>query len=39
MISFLIKGGLEQSSKFLRALKVFTLATSLGGVEGIYTLM
>jgi cystathionine gamma-lyase len=39
MISFLIKGGLEQSSKFLRAVKVFTLAESLGGVEGTYILM
>jgi cystathionine gamma-lyase len=36
MISFLIKGGLEQASKFLRAVKVFTLAESLGGVEGIF---
>lgn len=32
MISFLIKGGLDEASKFLRALNVFTLAESLGGV-------
>jgi cystathionine gamma-lyase len=32
MVSFLIKGGLEQASKFLKSLKVFTLAESLGGV-------
>ena len=32
MISIRIKGGKEQVSKFLKAFKVFTLATSLGGV-------
>ena len=32
MVSFLIKGGFEQASKFLKSLKVFTLAESLGGV-------
>lgn len=35
MITFRIKGGKEQVSKFLRALKVFTLAESLGGVESL----
>jgi len=35
MISFRIKGGKEQVSKFLKALKVFTLAESLGGVESL----
>mgnify|MGYP000892026204 CR=1 FL=1 len=35
MISFLIRGGLEQARKFLKAVKVFTLAVSLGDTEGI----
>lgn len=35
MISFYLKGGLKQSSDFLKALKVFTLAESLGGVESL----
>ena len=35
MISFRLKGGKEQVSKFLKALKVFTLAESLGGVESL----
>ena len=35
MISFRIKGGKEQVSKFLKAVKVFTLAESLGGVESL----
>lgn len=33
--SFYIKGGLEESKKFLKALKVFTLAESLGGYESL----
>lgn len=33
MISFVIKGGMKEASKFLSSLKVFTLAESLGGVE------
>jgi cystathionine beta-lyase/cystathionine gamma-synthase len=33
MISFTIKGGMKEASKFLSSLKVFTLAESLGGVE------
>ena len=35
MLSFRIKGSKEQVSKFLKALKVFTLAESLGGVESL----
>ena len=35
MISFRLKGGKEQTSKFFKALKVFTLAESLGGVESL----
>ncbi len=35
MISFVIKGGLEASRKFLSTTKIFTLAESLGGVESL----
>jgi cystathionine gamma-lyase len=35
MISFVIKGGLEASRKFLSTCKIFTLAESLGGVESL----
>lgn len=35
MITFIIKGGEAAARKFLRALKVFTLAESLGGVESL----
>lgn len=35
MISFRVKGGKEQASKFLKNCKVFTLAESLGGVESL----
>lgn len=35
MISFYIKGGLREATKFLQALKVFCLAESLGGVESL----
>lgn len=35
MISFYIKGGIKSADKFLRALKIFTLAESLGGVESL----
>lgn len=35
MISFYIKGGVKQAEKFLKALKYFTLAESLGGVESL----
>ncbi|XP_034241503.1 cystathionine gamma-lyase [Thrips palmi] len=35
MLSFYIKGGLQESRKFLSSLKVFTLAESLGGYESL----
>lgn len=35
MLSIRIKGGKEQASRFLKALQVFTLAESLGGVESL----
>ena len=35
MISFVIKGGMEASRKFLSTTKIFTLAESLGGVESL----
>jgi cystathionine beta-lyase/cystathionine gamma-synthase len=35
MISFELKGSLAQASAFLRALRVFTCAESLGGVESL----
>ncbi len=35
MISFVLKGGLEESRKFLSACQIFTLAESLGGVESL----
>jgi cystathionine beta-lyase/cystathionine gamma-synthase len=35
MISFVLKGNLEQASAFLRVLKVFVCAESLGGVESL----
>ncbi len=35
MISFEIKGGLEQAKSFLAALKIFVCAESLGGVESL----
>merc|ERR1719331_1507028 len=35
MISFYLKGGLEESEKFLKALKVIILAESLGGFESL----
>jgi len=35
MVTFYIKGGLEEASKFLTSLKVFTLAESLGGFESL----
>merc|ERR1719326_1728819 len=35
MVSFYLKGGLKEASKFMQALKVFTLAESLGGVESL----
>ena len=35
MISFYIKGDINCADRFLRALKIFTLAESLGGVESL----
>lgn len=35
MISFVLRGGLEESRRFLSACKIFTLAESLGGVESL----
>ncbi|VDO48889.1 unnamed protein product [Haemonchus placei] len=35
MMSFYLKGGLEESRTFLSALKIFTLAESLGGYESL----
>ena len=35
MISFIIKGGLSNADSFLRKVKIFTLAESLGGVESL----
>lgn len=35
IISFYLKGGLNESKKFLQAVKIFTLAESLGGYESL----
>jgi cystathionine gamma-lyase len=35
MMSFELKGGLEHARRFLKALKVFACAESLGGVESL----
>jgi len=35
MISFVLKGGLDESRRFLSACQIFTLAESLGGVESL----
>uniref|UniRef100_A0A158R612 cystathionine gamma-lyase n=1 Tax=Syphacia muris TaxID=451379 RepID=A0A158R612_9BILA len=35
MVSFFIKGGIEESREFLASLKIFTLAESLGGFESL----
>lgn len=35
MITFFLKGGLEESQRFLSAVKLHTLAESLGGVESL----
>jgi cystathionine gamma-lyase len=35
VVSFYIEGTLENSTKFLKALEVFTLAESLGGYESL----
>ncbi len=35
MISFYLKGGMKQSNRFLKKIKLFSLAESLGGVESL----
>ena len=35
IMSFYHKGGLEESKKFLQAIKMITLAESLGGYESL----
>jgi cystathionine gamma-lyase len=35
MITFFLKGGMEESRKFLASMKTMTLAESLGGVESL----
>ncbi|MFI5386851.1 MAG: trans-sulfuration enzyme family protein [Fimbriimonadales bacterium] len=35
MMTFFIKGGLEESRRFLESVRIFTLAESLGGVESL----
>ncbi len=35
MMTFFLKGGLEESRRFLESMRLFTLAESLGGVESL----
>lgn len=35
MVSFYVKGNIKMAERFLKGLKVFTLAESLGGVESL----
>jgi len=35
MVSFLVKGGATEARKFVNSVKIFTQATSLGGVESL----
>lgn len=35
MVSFYIKGGLKEATKFLQTIKIFCLAESLGGYESL----
>jgi cystathionine gamma-lyase len=35
MITIILKGGIKESRKFLKSVKIFTLAESLGGVESL----
>ena len=35
MITFYIKGGVKEATKFLQSVKVFCLAESLGGYESL----
>ncbi len=35
MVSFKINGGFEEANRFMKKLKIFSLAESLGGVESL----
>ncbi len=35
MISVVLKGGLDRATRFLKAVRIFTLAESLGGIESL----
>lgn len=35
MITFYIKGGVKEATKFLQSVKIFCLAESLGGYESL----
>lgn len=35
MISFYVKGDINMAERFLKSVKIFTLAESLGGVESL----
>jgi len=35
MISFYLKGGLDEAKRFLENVRLYALAESLGGVEGL----
>ena len=35
MVSAVLKGGLDEARRFLKAVRIFTLAESLGGVESL----
>jgi cystathionine gamma-lyase len=35
MLTFFLKGGLDEARRFLEAVQIFTLAESLGGVESL----
>jgi cystathionine beta-lyase/cystathionine gamma-synthase len=35
MVSFVLQGSLTDATRFLRAVRIFTLAESLGGVESL----
>ncbi|MDB5017172.1 MAG: aminotransferase class I/II-fold pyridoxal phosphate-dependent enzyme, partial [Mucilaginibacter sp.] len=35
MLSFCVKGGADEAKKVINTLKIFTQATSLGGVESL----
>jgi cystathionine gamma-lyase len=35
IVTFFVKGGMEESRRFLERLRIFTIAESLGGVESL----